>query len=132
MKKFKYRYFWLSLIILFVAVWMPLTGKGGGPSFDKFAHFLLFFLVAVNVIFYFSKNYKQLIIVLLIVGTLPVITEIVQNHITGRSYDTKDIIADYLGLFSGIIFFLVFKKQCIAIYKFLGDKYIPNPDKNKS
>jgi len=132
MKKLQYKYFWLSLIILFVAVWMPLTGKGGGPSFDKLAHFLLFFFVAINVLFYFSKNTKQLIIVLIIVGTLPVLTEEVQNHITGRNYDTKDIVADYLGLFTGLAFFLVFKKQCIAIYKFFGDQYIPKSKVNKS
>jgi len=128
MNKLKYKYFWLSLIILFVAVWMPLSGKGGGPSFDKLAHFLLFFFVAINVIFYFSKNSKQLVIVLILVGTLPFITEVVQNFITGRSYDIYDIIADYIGLFSGILFFFIFKKQCISIYKFLGDHYIPPSD----
>jgi len=126
----KYKYFWLSLLILFIAVWIPLSGKGGGMSFDKLAHFLLFFFVAVNAAFYFSKNTRELIIVLLLLGTLPFITEIVQDFIDGRSYDIYDVIADYIGFACGLLFFKVFKKQCIYIYKLLGDTFIPNQETN--
>jgi len=105
---------------------MPLSGKGGGLSFDKLAHFLLFFFVTINTVFYFSKDNKQLFLVMLFIATLPFVTEIGQIYIKGRNFDYMDILADYLGLAFGVLLFFLVKKQCIQFFKFLGEEYIPN------
>ena len=131
MKKIKNKFFWLSLIILFTAVFAPIDGKVSGASYDKLAHILLFAFVSLNAVFYFSKNTKLLCIVFSLIGLLPILTELVQSLIPGRNYDTLDIIADYIGLVLGVIIFVFLKKQFIFIYSLFGDKYIPNPGEIK-
>ena len=127
----KNKFLWLSLLILFIALFIPLQSKNNGPSYDKLAHFLLFAFVSINVVFYFSKNTKKLGRVFGLVSMLPILTEVIQIYIPGRNYDVYDILADYIGLVMGIFIFVILKKQFIAIYKLFGDKYIPNPGEIK-
>ncbi len=119
----KYKFFWLSLIILFFSLFYPFEGNKSGPGYDKVVHILLFAFVSVNAYFYFSKDKKQLILVLAIIASLPVLTEVIQHFIPYRNFDWKDIIADYVGLVVGWGIFVLLKKPIIGIYKLLGDEY---------
>lgn len=119
----KYKFFWLSLFILFFALFFPFNGNKSGPSYDKVAHIILFAFVSVNTFFYFPKDRKQLLIILGIIATLPVLTEVIQHFIPRRNFDWKDIVADYVGLLAGWVIFIVLKKPLIVIYEFFGDDY---------
>ena len=127
MKKIKYKFFWLSLLILFVAVFTPFGPGKGGPSYDKLAHVILFTFVSLASSFYFFKDSKQLALVFGLISTLPFLTEFIQQFIPGRNYDNYDILADYAGLILGFVVFVVFKKQVIYLFKLVGEEYIPNP-----
>ena len=131
MRKIKNKFFWLSLLILFVALFFPSYSIETGPSYDKLAHVILFTFVSINTIFYFSKNTKQLLLIFGIIGLLPILTELIQTLIPGRAYDTYDIFADYIGLVLGVIIFILLKNKLIWIYQLLGDQYIPNPGEFK-
>lgn len=127
----KYKLFWLSLFVLFFAVFLPMKGTDYGPSKDKIAHIILFAAISINAVFYFSKDTKQLTRTLILVSILPFATEYIQKFIPGRNYSNLDILADYVGLILGIILFIILKKHFISLYKLLGEKYIPNPGESK-
>ena len=100
---------------------MPVDGKAPGPSIDKLAHALLFLGVTLNACFYFLENKKHLIPVSLLIFMLPFATEYIQSHIPGRAFDTKDIIADFVGILLAIPIYQIFKKQIFKIFELLGE-----------
>lgn len=119
--KIKYKFFWLSLIILFTALFLPVDGKAAGPSLDKLAHFLLFAFVSMNACYYFINDKKAMWLVSIFIATLPFGTEYIQSFIDGRNYDNLDIIADIIGIIAGIISYFLFKNLIRKIYSLLGE-----------
>lgn len=119
--KIKYKFFWLSLIILFIAVFLPINGKAAGPSLDKLAHFLLFAFVSMNTCYYFLRERKYLIYASIFVCSLPYGTEYIQTFIKGRHFETKDIIADILGIVFGVILYYSCIKIIKRIYAIFGE-----------
>lgn len=127
MKSIPYKFFWLSLIIIAIALFMPINGKAAGPSFDKLVHLLLFAFVSMNACFYFlpetkvSINNRRFLLVALFVNALPFTTEYIQSFIPGRHFENLDLVADWIGIGVGIIIFFVFKKLITKIYSTFGE-----------
>ncbi|MEZ5345488.1 MAG: VanZ family protein [Pyrinomonadaceae bacterium] len=93
--------------------------SGGIPYFDKIAHFFLMggFSFAVNLVlraeefsFWKFRYLSGSLIVFLIVT----VEEFSQLFVTGRSFDTGDLVADYAGiLFFGELARFIYKKYLI-------------------
>lgn len=120
--KISYKFFWLSLIILFTALFFPFDGKVTGASYDKLAHFLLFAFVSMNTFFYFFTNKRLFVFNSIFVCSLPFTTEYLQTFIKGRNFEINDIIADALGILFGALFYFVFKNLIAKIYALLGEQ----------
>ena len=119
--KISYKFYWLSLIILFTALFFPFNGKVTGASYDKLAHLLLFAFVSMNTFFYFFTNKKLLVFNLIFVFSLPLTTEILQLFIKGRHFEVNDIIADTLGILFGALIYFLLKSLITKIYGLLGE-----------
>lgn len=119
--KIKYKFFWLSLIILFTALFLPVDGNSAGQSLDKVVHFLLFAFVSMNACYYFIKNKAALMMASTFIAILPFGTEYLQSFIDGRNYDNMDIVADVIGIIAGVIIYFVFKKLIVKVYSLFGE-----------
>jgi VanZ family protein len=107
-KLFSYRnlfIFW-SIIICFVLYYPQLPGLEEEIfGLDKFVHFFLFFIFAVlffNLGTDKKKQYKNLIFLSILV---PITSEIIQIPIPGREFSIYDIVANFLGFLSALVFF---------------------------
>lgn len=120
--KIKFKFFWLSLIILSLALFLPIDGNFTGQSFDKLVHLLLFAFLSMNACYYFLSDRRYLIWVSIFIFTLPLTSEYLQTFIKGRNYDVKDIVADVFGILVGIIIYFLFTKLIYKIYAAFGEK----------
>lgn len=95
----------LSLLII-IAVTLP--GRKlpdvhiGG--YDKLVHMAMFFLWALAVHFDFNIEKRAHILFFLGAGVLfSVLTELLQIMVEGRSFDVYDMLADFVGLATGLL-----------------------------
>jgi VanZ family protein len=75
----------------------------------KLAHFSIFFIFSVLWFSYFSllMPRKKTIQLVLVLGFIQAVTdETIQRFVDGRSGELRDVLIDYLGVLSGIVFFL--------------------------
>jgi VanZ family protein len=96
-----------------------ITGKWFGLPADKVAHLLMFFPFIPLSFFTFSKRNAPLVrsLILLVVlmtigGATAYTTELIQDMLSYRTYDIKDLLADCIGLAAGyafITFWLIIK-----------------------
>lgn len=98
------------------------------PMIRKLAHYILYTIGGIfiaNCVFQFCKKEKKIILVSLIIGILYAVSdEVHQLIVIDRNGNIKDIIIDTLGIFTGIIFFLLLIKILAKIIsnKEMGDK----------
>ena len=96
-----------------------IRGSFFGISADKIVHFLMFCPFIPLSFLTFSKSESSigrhiilLIILMLIGGMIALSTELIQDKLSYRSYDIKDLIADCIGLAVGhvvIVLWLIIK-----------------------
>lgn len=106
------------LILVLVLTLKPSSGNSMNfsiPHLDKIAHFGMFFLLGINVLYKYEHN-KKLLEYLLLCIVLGFNTEILQDFIPGRSLDFYDALADTLGV---IIAYYIYKIMAIFIQKTL-------------
>lgn len=108
-----------AFVLLLVAV-LPINGKQAAINhvfifdvrLDYILHSLLFVPWMVSVFFISKSNAYNVeiidIVIWLLVGVwLTVFTEGVQLFISYRTFNYKDLISNFIGLFTGLIFYLI-------------------------
>ncbi|MCK4662689.1 MAG: VanZ family protein [Bacteroidales bacterium] len=124
-----FKYFWKSFIwaiIIFIICGIPSDNIEkvsfiNIPYFDKFVHFILYFILTLLIISGFTRFFKINIIKLklsfisLIISIIyGIIIEILQKYLfIDRSFDLYDILANFSGAFLIFIlanFSIIFKK----------------------
>lgn len=104
-----------------------------GVFIRKLAHFIEFFLLGFFVMMSFNSFFKFTFHILgfplFICLLIPVIDEYIQSFVVGRSSLVSDVLIDFAGAFTGIIFvvFYIFIKNKFFsrknIFKYNGNKY---------
>ena len=78
--------------------------------YDDITHFIMyFFLGLVTMRSYYKNNHMTATIILITAFLLPILTEYFQYYVPKRAPDILDLYSDYLGLFSSIIGFLLYR-----------------------
>ena len=102
-----------------------ISGRWFGIPADKIAHCLMFFPFIPLSFFTFSRSkasigrHTILLIVLMLIGGMTAFaTELVQDHLSYRSYDIKDLAADCIGLAAGYVIIILW-----LIIKHLANKH---------
>jgi VanZ family protein len=96
-----------------------ISGTLFGLPADKVAHFGMFFPFIPLAFFTFSRSRETLrssmillVILVIIGGATAYMTEVIQQKLSYRTYDIKDLLADCIGLAAGyafITFWLIIK-----------------------
>lgn len=101
-------FIWLFLIILLCLIPQEeLPDAGGIPNFDKFVHFILYFVMAVLTLFVFSgykPSHKTVIVAIIFAFSL--LIEITQGIMPfGRTFSFTDLLANLSGILAGLLLF---------------------------
>lgn len=108
-------------MLILIAVLLPGSAVPdvGNFGLDKIVHFLLFFAWAVALRFDFASLNKILVFVIGIVFSC--LTEVLQLFTEDRSFDFFDMLADAVGLATGLILsHLVIRMLSSALKKLTG------------
>jgi VanZ family protein len=107
----KYNIFFVVLYIVAVilATTLPVP-KTDITRYDKVIHFAMFFILTLLLLTLSFPKYKKFFVGFIAVD-LAAITEIVQIAIPYRSFSWFDIIADIIGIVSGLFLGFLLKEQ---------------------
>ncbi|MGV8136176.1 MAG: VanZ family protein [Mangrovibacterium sp.] len=99
---------WLFLITLLCIIPQEeLPDAGGIPNFDKFVHFVLYFVMAVLSLFVFSgykPSHKIIIVTLIFIFSFFI--EVMQGIMPfGRTFSFTDLLANLSGILTGLLLF---------------------------
>lgn len=108
------RYLILSVVLILIVTLTPGNGKMLGNYLDKVGHFIVFFILAINLCLKYKSN-EKLIEVLFWAILLGFLTEIIQQFIPGRNMEFYDALADTLGVIVG---YFVYKVKGIKHFFF--------------
>ncbi len=101
-------FIWLFLITMLCLIPQEeLPDAGGIPHFDKFVHFVLYFVMAVLSLFVFS-GYKpsHKIIIVAIIFIFSLFIEVMQEIMPfGRTLSFTDLLANLSGVLAGLLLF---------------------------
>lgn len=98
----------ISILIVLVVTLSPGNGEIAGNYLDKLLHFVVFFFLAINILFKYYSD-KRLIEILLWTVVSGLLTEVIQQFIPGRNMDIYDGIADVFGIIAA--YYLYSKKE---------------------
>lgn len=117
--KFLLAFYW---ILVFIATSLPSTSVFGIGKFDKIAHFSAYAVLSFLMywLFYIGNksvmlNWRKVFIIIFVLTLYGILDEIHQSFIPGRSTEFYDLVADVLGIWSGVL---------IARYIFFNKKQI--------
>jgi len=109
-------------ILVFVATSLPSTSAIGIGKFDKIAHFSAYAVLAFLMYWLFDINkkteilsWRKVFVIIFVLTFYGIFDEIHQSFIPGRSTEFYDLVADVLGIWTGVL---------IARYIFFNKKQI--------
>lgn len=103
------RYFIPSLLLVLIVTLTPGNGKIFGDVLDKVVHFMIFFILSINMCYSFKER-KTLMTGMMFATLLAFGTEGLQQFVPGRNMDIIDGIADILGIVVGYFIYQKNKK----------------------
>ena len=116
MKKIKIIIVFILLIITYHSLKLPDSKSLTVHITDKLGHFLAYASLATHVLFLCNLRKEKLIGIILMI-TYGFLMELLQGFVPGRDPSGLDMIANSSGILVGLVIFLLFKKQIIALYK---------------
>lgn len=102
-----------------VVTLMPGNGKIAGNYLDKVVHFLIFFFLAINVLYAYHDNQKLFLYLALTLILCP-LTEFLQQYIPGRNMDLIDTIADFAGVLFAYLLYQIRKEKVDLLMQKMG------------
>ncbi len=115
MKKIKIIIIFIFLIITYYSLRLPDPKSLTVHINDKLGHFLAYASLAINVLLVCNLVKEKLIGIILMIS-YGFLMEFFQGFVPGRDPSFLDMIANSSGILVGLVIFLLFKKQIIAIY----------------
>lgn len=115
MKKIKIIIIFILLIITYYSLRLPDPKSLTVHINDKLGHFLAYASLAMNVLLVCNLVKEKLIGIILMIS-YGFLMEFFQGFVPGRDPSGLDMIANSSGILVGLVIFLLFKKQIIAIY----------------
>lgn len=115
MKKIKIIIVFILLIITYYSLKLPDPKSLTVHINDKLGHFLAYASLATHVLFLCNLRKEKLIGMILMIS-YGFLMELLQGFVPGRDPSFLDMIANSSGILVGLVIFLLFKKQIIALY----------------
>lgn len=109
----------IYVAIIYFSVKTPSGKTINFPYMDKLGHFIAYFVLGFTICLSLSSKILRLIFIFISLS-LGIALEFIQSRLPYRDMSFFDGLSNLLGLFVGVIFFILFFKQINWLFQKLG------------